>query len=140
MALPEISSAGRSRARYAHKTDHDLIAICLSGDVAAWDTLIERYKGLIYMLARQMGLSDADSSDVLQEVSLLLVSHLSDLRDTTKLAPWLAITTRREAWRRRRQAPAITVVSIEYDSAGDEGSLQSRADCLPTPEESLLAL
>ncbi|HZT44351.1 MAG TPA: sigma-70 family RNA polymerase sigma factor [Chthonomonadaceae bacterium] len=141
MSLPEVSSACRSSSRYARKPDHDLIAACLSGDVTAWDTLIDRYKGLVYMLARRMGLSDADASDVLQEVSLLLVSHLSDLRDVTKLTPWLAITTKREAWRRlRQQEAAITIETIEYDAADEENGLKSKAAGLPTPEESLLAL
>jgi RNA polymerase sigma factor (sigma-70 family) len=88
-----------------------------------------------------MGLADADASDVLQEVSLLLVSHLSELRDAAKLAPWLAITTKREAWRRLRQSgSAITVESIQYDASDEENGLKSKAAGQPTPEESLLAL
>jgi len=88
--------------------DSQLIAACIAGDASGWDRLITRYQGLIYTLARRMGMSSADADDVFQNVCLRLYQHLADLRDTRRLAAWLISTTRREVWhlRRHRRLPS----------------------------------
>src|SRR5579859_1246512 len=82
--------------------DSHLIAACLAGDARCWDLLIARYQGLIYTLARRMGMSSADADDVFQNVCLRLYQHLADLRDAGRLPAWLISTTRREVWHYRR--------------------------------------
>ena len=114
-----------SRQRNARKPDGELIAACLAGSEPAWDSLIGRYRGLIFSVALKSGLSQADAADVLQEVSLALVRHLENLRDRARLSQWLVITTKREAWHlaRRRKARASdspldgTTQEISDDSA-----------------------
>src|SRR5580692_10240464 len=93
--------------------DSQLIAACLAGDASGWDRLIARYQGLIYTLARRMGMSSVDADDVFQNVCLRLYQHLADLRDTRRLAAWLISTTRREVWhlRRHRGAPSVQDLS-----------------------------
>jgi RNA polymerase sigma factor (sigma-70 family) len=140
MLLPGSSPTNTSSHRLAHKPDSVLVNACLSGDEDAWNTLIERYRALIYKLALSMGLSTSEAADVLQEVCLLLVEHLGELRDRTKLTQWLVITTRREVWRALRQRPRyISVGTIEYDLS-DDTRIQSMADCPTDPEQTALAL
>lgn len=106
---------------FSRADDAALIAACLSGDAAAWDALIARYEGLIYSLLLRMGLGAGDAEDVFQDVCVLLLRHLGELRDTSRLAGWLIATTKREAWRRRRRgasAPASLDEAPEMAGGG----------------------
>jgi RNA polymerase sigma factor (sigma-70 family) len=139
MRQPCLQFKGGSLRGYTSRADADLVAACLRGDETAWNTLIDRYKGLIYKLALNSGLSPADASDVLQEVSLLLVDHLGELRDGSKVAHWLAITTKREVWRLlRRRKPTADLTTLEYlPATGDAGSVTFGAS---DPEAATIAI
>lgn len=138
MLLPGRSQTNPPSHRYASKPDSDLIAACLTGNQDAWNTLIERYRGLIYKLALSMGLATTDAADVLQEVSLLLVNHLGDLRDRSRLSQWLIITTKREVWKRQR-VRYLPLEAIEYDPL-DDSSNRLLSDCPQDPEQVALML
>jgi len=84
-------------------SDKELIAACLKGEKGAWDTLISRYAALIYSTCRRLDLSAADTEDVVQDVCIILLDHLADLRDVAKLSSWLISTTKREVWRYQRR-------------------------------------
>jgi RNA polymerase sigma factor (sigma-70 family) len=96
--------------------DYALVQLCLAGRPAAWDTLIERYRKLVYSIPVQLGLSEADSEDVFQSVFLSLHRFLKTLRDRTRLPAWLITTTRRECYRlikRRRRDGAFPLEVFE---------------------------
>lgn len=118
---------------HARADDAALIAACLSGDAAAWDALLARYEALIYSLLLRAGLGASDAEDVFQDVCVLLLGHLGDLRDTSRLAGWLIATTKREAWRfQRRRSGAATPASLD--------DLPERANEDVLPEAAALAL
>ncbi len=120
--------------------DPELITACLAGDAQAWHTLIERYAALIHSVAGRMGLSQTDAEDVFQEVCTLLLNHLGDLRDTSRLTSWIISTTRREVWRlRRRRGPAL-ISEIEAESWQVETAQPVGTEAPSLPEETLLAL
>ncbi len=75
--------------------DPELVGLCLAGDQAAWETLIERYRRLIYSIPNKFGFSQSDCNDVFQTVCVKLIEHLSDLKDETKVSAWLITTTTR---------------------------------------------
>lgn len=130
----------RSAKASSHRPDHELIAGCLKGDAASWDALIARYAALIYSICLRMGLSQADAEDVFQDVTLILLNHLDTLRDTTRLAGWLALTTKREVWRvQKRRAPKLAseLGEGEWEMEGAEGVGTAQA---PSPEADILAL
>lgn len=55
-----------------------------------------------------MGLSTSDAADVFQEVCLLLLNHLENLRDHSRLAAWIVVTTRHEVYRLyRKRGPKV---------------------------------
>lgn len=101
--------------------DRELLAACLRGDSAAWETLIVRYQRLIYSIPIKLGLSRNDAADVFQSVCIKLLQNLSTLRYQEKISSWLTVTTRRECWRiaARRQRERI-VVPCEWENGPDD--------------------
>lgn len=78
-------------------TDAQLIERCLQGEEEAWGRLLKRYGGLIYSVAYQCGLTHEDAGDVFQLVSVSLLEHLADLRQSASLPAWIATVARRHA-------------------------------------------
>ena len=75
---------------------------------AAWETLIERFGGLVAAIARRCRLSDADVAEVCQTTWLRLVENLDRIEQPERLGAWLATTSRRESLRiATRQLPGL---------------------------------
>ncbi|MGQ9494454.1 MAG: RNA polymerase sigma factor [Anaerolineae bacterium] len=98
-------------------TDAQLIRACLNGQNWAWDTLVDRYKRLVYSIALRAGLRQEDAADVFQTVFTLLVENLPNLRTPQGLAAWLITTTRRTGWnairKRNRELPQSLVAQSD---------------------------
>jgi RNA polymerase sigma factor (sigma-70 family) len=104
----------------------DPVVIALVGrardsDQTAWNQIVERFAPPVWSICRRYRLSDADSNDVGQNVSLRLVEHLPSLREAAALSGWLTTTTRREclraqrgSWDRERE-PAESTADIPAD-------------------------
>ena len=78
------------------RTDSELVNLCLKGDGAAWETLILRYRRLIYSFPAKFGFNMPDAADVFQAVCVLLLEHLHELKDEGKLTAWLSTTASRQ--------------------------------------------
>src|SRR5579862_852883 len=120
--------------------DSHLITACLAGDSRCWDLLIARYQGLVYTLARRMGMSSADADDVFQNVSLRLYQHLGDLRDTRRLASWLISTTRREVWHLRRSRGVLPTQDLSDCEPDLERLISPDSDGATSMDAALIAL
>ena len=77
----------------------ELVARAAGDDQVAWSLLVERFAGLVWSVARGVGLGEADAADVCQTTWMRLAEHLDDLQEASRLGAWLATTTRREAIR-----------------------------------------
>ena len=131
LALPAVHQA---------LSDTDLIAACLKGEQTAWDSLIGRYIALIYSVCIKTGLSGADAEDVAQDVCVILIDHLGDLRDNAKLSSWLISTTRREAWRFQRRKGMTPATDLGDGEWAMEAAEAVHAPAADTPEAAFLAL
>jgi RNA polymerase sigma factor (sigma-70 family) len=85
-------------------TTAQLISAAHHGDSEAWSSLVGRYGGLVWAVARAHRLSGADAADVTQTVWLRLVENLGRLREPDHLGGWLRTTTRHECLRVMRRA------------------------------------
>ncbi len=113
-------------------SDADLVRRCLDGDRVAWADLLSRYGDLVYGLLRRAGL-DADScADGFQDVSVLLWKGMRRLKNADSLLPWIATTTRRVSWRRKKRATA--------HAKREAAVAREERDPGPAPEEGLAAL
>lgn len=113
--------------------DRELIAACLRGEHAAWETLISRYQRLIYSIPLKSRLSADDAADIFQSVCLKLFEKLATLREHDKISSWLITTTTRECWRvsahgRREGRTLNTGDDNESDSLAEIPAVQPLAD------------
>ena len=102
---------------YTHAMDGApgaLVRRAAAGDKAAWGPLVERYKSLVWSIARSYRLSGEDASDVVQTTWLRLVEHLDRIRDPDAVGSWLATTARNEclAHLRRRGRQGVSLDSV----------------------------
>ena len=100
----------------------DLVARAKSGDMQAWDALVERYDPLIWSICRGYRLGHADADDIRQSVWLRLVDQLDKIREPAALPGWIATTTRRECGRLVRAAhgPRAVVYALDADRIPDK--------------------
>lgn len=118
-------------SRQEHDEVHEpeeLVRAANDGDQAAWETLVDRYNGLLWAIARGYRLSAADAAEVVQTTWLRLVEHLDRLRDPARVGAWLCTTLRRECLRSLHRNGA-QIPSAELDPATDP-----TADDGPGPE------
>lgn len=108
--------------------DGTLIAACLSGDKIAWTQLLDKYERLIYSVPLRYGLSESQAADIFQNVCLILLERLEQLRDESRLAGWLVTVARRESWREMRRRDAAPREDPEETFAVIEDSNDSVED------------
>lgn len=87
-----------------------LIAAAAAGDASAWDTLVERFSGLLWATARSHRLDASDAADVVQTTWLRLLENLDRIQDAERLGGWLATVARRECLlvlRRSNREPPV---------------------------------
>jgi RNA polymerase sigma factor (sigma-70 family) len=85
-----------------------MVAGARNGDKGAWDELVERYAPLVWTVSRRFRLTAEDADDVGQTVWLLMVEHLTGLRDPAALPGWIVTTTHRECLRLLRTGRRTT--------------------------------
>jgi RNA polymerase sigma factor (sigma-70 family) len=104
-------------------TPGELVARARAGDADAWTSLVGRYTGMLWSIARSYDLDRADVGDVIQTTWLRLVERLHLIRKPDSVGAWLAATAHRESRRtvrhRRRERPAAVdrpaPAPIDYD-------------------------
>ncbi len=110
-----------------------LVRAAAQGDQAAWDTLVDRFAGLVWSVARAHRLHGADAADVSQTTWLRLVEHLDRLRDPDRVGGWLATTARNECLRVIRKAGRQV-------PTGDEEQFERGSDVDAEPDLPLLTV
>ncbi len=73
--------------------DEQLIGLALSGQTAAFGTIVERYWKMVVAMALTRIADPADAEDVAQESFLKAYSQLHNLRDPSRFAGWLGKIT-----------------------------------------------
>ncbi|MEW6743291.1 MAG: sigma-70 family RNA polymerase sigma factor [Planctomycetota bacterium] len=112
--------------------DAALVWRCLEGNAAAWETLIDRYRRLVFSVPVRLGLPPDDCADVFQGVSLALFKSLHTVRDLPRLSSWLITTTLRESQRVMRRRPRET--SLDSPADDDRGPQLGVDHTLPDAE------
>ncbi|HTX37943.1 MAG TPA: sigma-70 family RNA polymerase sigma factor [Bryobacteraceae bacterium] len=101
-----------------------LVEECLRGSEQAWNTLVDRYKNLIYSIPLRYGAPPQDAADIFQAVCLDLFNELPRLREVEALQGWLIKVTSHKCyhWKRQRCAQSAQC---------DEKALEGISDGAP---------
>lgn len=102
-----------------------LVAAASGGDPEAWGALVDRYGGLVWGVARALGLDTVDAADVSQTTWLRLAEHVGHIREPERVGAWLAVTARREAVRTRQRSARIVLDSWCGDGPDEDDELDT---------------
>lgn len=84
-----------------------------AGDPKAWQKTVGLYAGLVFTVARRVGLEPSDAEDCAQTTWLTLYQKRKTIKDPIALPAWLIKTTHRNAVSMaRRLAPTVDLESI----------------------------
>lgn len=98
--------------------DEQLVQGCLQGDQDAWESLIDKYKRLIYSIPIKYGASPEDASDVFQAVCIEVLNSLPQLKSAQSLRSWLITLTIRQSYRwKKKRANHIELDGLEPEIA-----------------------
>ena len=92
-----------TRIRETAAEDEKLVQECLAGDERAWNTLIDKYKRLIYSVPVKYGFSPDDAGDIFQNVCIDLFTNLSKLRKIESLRSWLITVATHKCFHWKKQ-------------------------------------
>ena len=93
----------------------ELVRQVAGGDKPSWDELVERFTPIVWSIARSMGASAADVSDVAQTTWLRLLEHIDDVEHPERIGGWLATTARRECIRVQQRASRLVPVGDDQE-------------------------
>jgi RNA polymerase sigma factor (sigma-70 family) len=130
------------------------VRAAVRGDQRAWDTLVDRYSGMLWSIVRAYRLGSGDAADVYQTSWLRLVEHLPHMRNPERVGAWLATTARRESLatlrRTARCSPSDeiealasadpTEIDAELLTAERDAELWEAFKRLPSRDQALLRL
>jgi RNA polymerase sigma factor (sigma-70 family) len=86
-------------------TAHDaaLVASALDGDTSAFAEIYDRYADRVFTMCAHLLSSRHDAADVCGDVFLIAAERLGQLRDPSRLKPWLFAIARRQVYLRTRR-------------------------------------
>ena len=99
-------------------SDGQLVEACLEGNEKAWQTLVTRYRRLVYSIPMKWGFTPEDAVDIFQAVWLDCFRQLVSLRSVDRLQPWLIRVTVRKCHRfstDRRDRAEDSMIDSELD-------------------------
>jgi RNA polymerase sigma factor (sigma-70 family) len=106
-----------------------LVRAAAAGDRDAAEKLIQRYATVVWATVRRFRLRETDAQDAVQNTWLRMVEHIGELRDSDRLAGWLATTARRECLMILRKSRREVI--------GMEADIMDRAEDPPEGPERL---
>ena len=116
--------------------DADLVARHLAGDRSGFAAIYDRYADRLYDTAAAMTGNRHDAADLVHDVFVTAAERLGQLRDPSKLKPWLFAILRNEVYRRgrarRRAVPTdfsdpVTDVTAPIDPEGSRAEFEELA-------------
>ena len=109
----------------SNRTEPEVIAAVLAGEIQVYHELIRPYERSVYVMALSYMKNKADAEDVAQEAFVRAFRKLSTFRGESKFGTWLISITINEARTRlRRQAP---IRMVPLDQLPDEDKAISPA-------------
>jgi RNA polymerase sigma-70 factor (ECF subfamily) len=109
-----------------------LVAAAKSGDISAFETLVNRYEHKIFRLTQNITQNREDAEDAMQEAFLKAYEHLSEFQGNSRFYTWLVRIAVNQALMKRR--PNQVSLDEEVDT-GEDMVARDVEDWGPSPEE-----
>jgi RNA polymerase sigma factor (sigma-70 family) len=103
-----------------------------TGDIQAWNRLVDQYSRLIWSITASFKLGESDAADVVQTTWMRLIEHIDRIEQPARVGSWLAATARNECL--RHLAARKRIVLVHEDSEFAEADQHG-----PEVDEALLA-
>jgi RNA polymerase sigma factor (sigma-70 family) len=132
------SLASRKPKSRSASNDTRLVKQCLSGDEAAWSSLIDKYKALIYSIPVKYGLPPHEAADIFQATCMELLARLPELREPRALPKWLMQVAHHQCYRLKRQSQRVVSRDAEPGLSEPETPAIAESIVQQTQEEQLL--
>ena len=113
--------------------DADLVQRFCAGDQQALAEIYDRYASRVYTMCAHMLADRSAAEDVCGDVFLIAAERLSQLRDPSRLKPWLFSIARRQVYLKTRRRSRSVLVE-EVSEMSDSEALRT-ADTNSTPVE-----
>ena len=113
-ATPELQVARGSSA------DEELVIECLRGNQEAWNSLVDKYRNLVYSVPAKYRMPPEDAADVFQAVWTDLFAELPRLRNPAALRSWLITVAGHKCYQWKQQQSMLNRTS--------DGEIESTAD------------
>lgn len=103
-----------------------------TGDLYAWNRLVDQYSRLIWSITMSFKLAESDAADIVQTTWMRLIEHIDRIEQPTRVGSWLASTARNECLRHVAARKRIVLVN-------EDGEFDIADDHSPAVDEALLA-
>jgi len=122
-------------------SDAEAVSATLGGNAGAFDTLVDRYFGVVFVLALARLGNRASAEDLAQEVFLRAFLNLGKLKEPRLFGAWLTQMTRHLAidWLRSGQTASRLTASVELEAVAEvvpDPRARSPREILAAQEES----
>ncbi|MBN1591300.1 MAG: sigma-70 family RNA polymerase sigma factor [Pirellulales bacterium] len=101
--------------------DREFVERAVSGDYAAFESLVKKYERRVYRLAVRIVHQKQDAEEVVQQTFLSVLEHLDGFRQEAGFATWLMRIATNHALVLLRRRAAHPTVSLTEPSRDDEG-------------------
>lgn len=109
-----------------------------------FDTLLHRYRGMLFSLCRRYSRQGAPVDDLLQEATVALWSCRNRIPDGLGQAPWIWRTARNAIIDVLRKTPNTVQLPDDYDRPADNGTLiaelHERIALLDEPDRTIVRM
>ncbi len=112
-----------------------LVAAAKAGNVAPFETLVNRYERKIFRLTQNITQNREDAEDAMQEAFLKAYEHLGDFQGNSRFYTWLVrIAVNQALMKLRKRRPGV--VSLDQEMGTDEEAIPREVeDWGPSPEQ-----
>ena len=112
------------------RTDEELVALSIDGDVESFNQLVIRWERPIYALAYRVIGREEEARDIVQETFLRAFRGIGNFRGQAKFSSWvyrIALNLCRDWIRRQRRAPMIQIPeeTDPVEMVGERGPAES---------------
>jgi RNA polymerase sigma-70 factor, ECF subfamily len=112
-----------------------LVAAAQSGQIEAFETLVERYERKIFRLTMNITQNREDAEDAMQEAFLKAFEHLGEFQGNSRFYTWLVrIAVNQALMKLRKRRPNQVSLDAEVDT-GEDTIPREVEDWGPSPED-----